>query len=595
MRKHLSYIVLVMMAFQCVLNACGCSKGEEPEPGKPAGENSGFTISPESLSFEAGGGSRYVNVTGPEGWVAELENGDAWCSVTRNSDTRLTVKAGVNEGGLRTASVVLKAGSATGRISVSQEASDKVIEEDVFPANADYTVEILRSGSWEPLFVHNAKVSDYAGNPEAGYTQYDMGFVMFTDEFQSPVRLRITRATAFSNVEIRPSAYGIKPAARSGKSIEIEIPGPEKKISVEFDGDRMRNLFIFPDLPEQDKPSGTNVTYFGPGVHNVGLISPKSGQTIYIDEGAVVLGRIKAENASNLTIAGRGILCGSRENHGDGRLPQIELLKCNNLTIKGIMLRDTPNWTIKMTGCNGVHINNIKEIGWIMNSDGMDFICCRNVLVENTFQRNYDDNVTIKAFNAKPEYIASHTADDGSYTDGTIWMVNALTEFDVDNIEVRNCVFWADKAHNMVVGPESRGIPFTNIKFIGNTVLENRQNDSVYPGTMAVMIADNGTFSDISFEDITVEDINGGKVICVHFANAWAFDNLYGQWARNITFRNVTYNGTRASKSWVRGRDASHVLDGLTVSGLKFNGTAVTNGSGSYFEVNSYVKNIKFE
>ena len=595
MRKHLSYIVLAMMAFQCVLSACGCSKGEEPEPGKPAGENSGFTISPESLSFEAGGGSRYVNVTGPEGWVAELENGDAWCSVTRNSDTRLTVKAGVNEGGLRTASVVLKAGSATGRISVSQEASDKVIEEDVFPANADYTVEILRSGSWEPLFVHNAKVSDYAGNPEAGYTQYDMGFVMFTDEFQSPVRLRITRATAFSNVEIRPSAYGIKPAARSGKSIEIEIPGPEKKISVEFDGDRMRNLFIFPDLPEQDKPSGTNVTYFGPGVHNVGLISPKSGQTIYIDEGAVVLGRIKAENASNLTIAGRGILCGSRENHGDGRLPQIELLKCNNLTIKGIMLRDTPNWTIKMTGCNGVHIDNIKEIGWIMNSDGMDFICCRNVLVENTFQRNYDDNVTIKAFNAKPEYIASHTADDGSYTDGTIWMVNALTEFDVDNIEVRNCVFWADKAHNMVVGPESRGIPFTNIKFIGNTVLENRQNDSVYPGTMAVMIADNGTFSDISFEDITVEDINGGKVICVHFANAWAFDNLYGQWARNITFRNVTYNGSRASKSWVRGLDASHVIDGLAVSGLKFNGTAVTNGSGSYFEVNSYVKNIKFE
>ena len=112
---------------------------------------------------------------------------------------------------------------------------------------------------------------------------------------------------------------------------------------------------------------------------------------------------------------------------------------------------------------------------------------------------------------------------------------------------------------------------------------------------MAVMIADNGTFSDISFEDITVEDINGGKVICVHFANAWAFDNLYGQWARNITFRNVTYNGTRASKSWVRGLDSSHVIDGLAVSGLKFNGTAVTNGSGSYFEVNSYVKNIKFE
>ena len=67
-----------------------------------------------------------------------------------------------------------------------------------------------------------------------------------------------------------------------------------------------------------------------------------------------------------------------------------------------------------------MHIDNIKEIGWIMNSDGMDFICCRDVLVENTFQRNYDDNVTIKAFNATPEYIASHTNTDGSYSDGAI-------------------------------------------------------------------------------------------------------------------------------------------------------------------------------
>lgn len=584
-----------MLASQCALTACGCSKGEESEVDTPQEGTSVITLSPESVSFEAGGGSRYVTVSGPDGWAAEMESGESWCSFTKDSGNRLTVKAKANDGGLRTAAVVLKAGSATGRLSVSQDACEKIIENDILPANNDYTVEILRSGSWKPLFVHNAKVSDYAGNPEAGYTQYDMGFVMFTDEFKSPVRLRITRSTSFSKVEIRPKAYGITPVSQSGKIIEIEIPAPEKKISVEFDGDRMRNLFIFPDLPESDKPSGPGVTYFGPGVHNVGLISPKSGQTIYIDEGAVVLGRIKAENASNLTIAGRGILCGSRENHGDGRLPQIELLKCDNLKIEGIMLRDSPNWTIKMTGCKGVHIDNIKEISWIMNSDGMDFICCRNVVVENTFQRNYDDNVTIKAFNAKPEYIASHTDVNGSYTDGTIWMVNSLTEFDVDNIEVRNCVFWADKAHNMVVGPESRGIPFTNIRFIGNTVLENRQNDSVYPGTMAVMIADNGTFSDIRFEDINVEDINGGKVICVHFANAWAFDNLYGQWARNIVFRNVTYNGTRATKSWVRGLDSSHTIDRLTVSGLKFNGAAVTDGNGNSFEVNPYVKNVIFE
>ena len=110
------------------------------------------------------------------------------------------------------------------------------------------------------------------------------------------------------------------------------------------------------------------------------------------------------------------------------------------------------------------------------------------MLVENTFQRNYDDNVTIKAFNATPEYIASHPMPDGSYSDGAIWMVAGLRDFEVCNYEIRNCVFWADKAHNMLVGPEARGIAFRNIRFHDNIVLENRSGDDgqICPGAMAV-------------------------------------------------------------------------------------------------------------
>ena len=46
---------------------------------------------------------------------------------------------------------------------------------DVLPGNAAYKVEVFRGGTWEEIFVYNARVSDYAGNPEAGYTQYTMG------------------------------------------------------------------------------------------------------------------------------------------------------------------------------------------------------------------------------------------------------------------------------------------------------------------------------------------------------------------------------------------------------------------------------------
>ena len=57
--------------------------------------------------------------------------------------------------------------------------------------------------------------------------------------------------------------------------------------------------------------------YFGPGEHDVGRIVPKSGQTIYIDSGAVVYGEIFAWDVENVTIAGRGILDHSKMQPGE--------------------------------------------------------------------------------------------------------------------------------------------------------------------------------------------------------------------------------------------------------------------------------------
>ena len=462
--------------------------------------------------------------------------------------------------------------------------------------NEDFLVEILKNGKWKDIPVHNAKVSDYVGNPEAGYQQYNMGFAMFTDDFKEPVKVRVTKKDGFNSVCARPTSYGIEMQRCSNKKVEFTITDPGKKISVEFDGDRMQNLFILPDLPDADIPEGDNVIYYGPGIHDAGEIKLEwwNNATIYIDSEAIVYGRIVANRCDSLTIRGRGILCSSKENHGEGRKPQIETYACNHLTIEGIMLRDTPNWTIKVVGSDHVHVNNIKEIGWIMNSDGMDFLCCRHVLVENTFQRNYDDNVTIKAFNASPEYIRKNSETDGSYKDWTIGMVEGLDKFDVYDIEVRNCVFWADKAHNMLVGPESRGIPFSNIRFTGNVVLENRQNDKVYPGTMAVMIADNGTFSDITFSDIEVEDINGGKVLCIQFTNAWAYGNKYGQWAKNITIEKIRYKGHRSTASKIYGLNSTQKIDGVKISDFTVNGEKILHPN-TNLDVNEYVENIVFE
>lgn len=464
--------------------------------------------------------------------------------------------------------------------------------------NLMYTVEIFRNNQWDTIAVHNAKVSDYTPHPDYGYKQYVMGFCMFTDVFETTLKVRVNTTQSFSNVEIRPLSYGIKPVIKSKNTIEFELIDPSQKISVEFDNNRLTNLFILPDLPDQFHTSkDSNVIYFGKGVHHAGLItvSNKKDQVIYLDEGALVYGRIEASNSPNLSIRGRGILCSSQETHDEGRPCQMNFHNCNNLSIEGIMLRDTPNWTIRMVGCNNVHINNIKEIGWIQNSDGMDFLNCCNILVENTFQRNYDDNVTIKAFNSRPEYIALHTRPDGSYMDPAIWSVLNIQNMQVSNYLIQNCVFWADKAHNMLIGPESRGIPFSNIIFRNNIVLENRQNDDVYPGAIAIMVADNGIFENISFENIIIEDIRGGKPVCIQFANAWAFNNLYGQYAKNIKLKNIYYNGKNATQSWIKGLNDSQCIENITIENFIINGKQVKDMNNNSLFINKHVKNILFK
>ena len=426
-------------------------------------------------------------------------------------------------------------------------------------------------GTWEEIFVYNARVSDYAGNPEAGYTQYTMGFALFTDSFRQPLKVRVTRrAGTFSKVEIRPLSYGIVPDVQTPNSVEFELGDPAQKVSVEFDGNRMENLFILPDLPDTAIPMGANVTYFGPGVHNAGVIriANESGRILYLDEGAVVLGRIEAENAANLTIRGRGVFCSSQEDHGAGRRPQMEFRNCDNLKIEGhpaarhaeLDAQDRREHGRAYRQYQGDRLDHA-------NSDGMDFICCRDVLVENTFQRNYDDNVTIKAFNATPEYIASHTNTDGSYSDGGDLDGCRASRFRGLQLRDPQLRFLGRQGAQYARRPRGAGHCIPEYPVPRQHCAGKPSGRRDLSRAMAVMIADDGTFEDIAFENIIVEDIDGGKVFCAHFTNAWAFDGLYGQWARNITLRNIAYTGTRATPSWIRGRNDAQSIDGVTIQG----------------------------
>ena len=98
--------------------------------------------------------------------------------------------------------------------------------------NDDYTVKVRKpGGEWQDLYEYNVKVD--LDKPQ------DASMVYF--DFSGTVEVFVQKNNGnVQTVKVRPSSYEIKPIL-NGNSITFTLNDP-KKISIEFDGDRLHNL-----------------------------------------------------------------------------------------------------------------------------------------------------------------------------------------------------------------------------------------------------------------------------------------------------------------------------------------------------------------
>jgi hypothetical protein len=95
----------------------------------------------------------------------------------------------------------------------------------------------------------------------------------------------------------------------TGDSLEFRLDKPQD-LSIEPNGPNSP-LLLFTNPPETNVPSpeDPNVIYFGPGIHEAGVIKLASHQTLYLAGGSVVKGAIESHGV-DITIGGRGIFLG---------------------------------------------------------------------------------------------------------------------------------------------------------------------------------------------------------------------------------------------------------------------------------------------
>lgn len=406
----------------------------------------------------------------------------------------------------------------------------------------------------------------------------------------------------FKEVIVRPLSRRIATAV-NGRTIEFSIDNPGF-FSVELDGIH-HNLHLFADkiVDYSDVLAGKKVRHFGPGEHDMGLITLESGEAIYLDPMAVVYGRVVARDADDIAIVGRGILDCSRvkevaleidpalaeEQRKKGfaitnvrRFDAIRLEFCDRVVIDGPTIRDSPLYNIRPIACRDIAIANVKIIGsWRYNSDGIDMHNCERVRIRECFVRTFDDAICIKGFD-----YAMNEAD--MLHDG------CRHAFFRDAV-IEGCTVWADWGRQLEFGAETRTEEISDVHF--------RNCDLIHGHCAAceVQNCDYADIHDVSFEDINIEmdaphrpthysedmEVADGAdteyqsvafASTIHVIPEYSKDDRRRGRNRDILVKNVRITARETPFISLRGFDETHRTCNVMLEGIYLNGIESTDG-----------------
>ena len=428
------------------------------------------------------------------------------------------------------------------------------------PHNDSYTVRVRTlGGEWKDLYEYKVHV-DMDKVQEASMVHFDMG---------SPVEVMVKKNNGtIREVDIRPLNNKVEyTQMRNAIFFTLERP---QYLSVEFNGDRLHNLHLFANPLETETytEARKGVMYFGPGIHKPddlpnNQIRIPSNTTVYLAPGAVIKAKLLVDKAENVRIIGRGIL--------DHPIRGIEVTDSKNVLIEGVTVVNPDHYTVFGGGTTGLTDKNLKAFsckGW---SDGIDLMCCRNVVVDNVFLRNSDDCIAI-------------------YNHRWNWWGGS------SDITVQNSVLWADIAHPINMGghgdPDSlTGEVLENVTVRNIDILEHDEDDPLYQGSMNIDCGDKNIVRNVLFEDIRVESIQEGRLFCLKVLYNPKYNKAPGNSIEEITFRNITYDGVGENPSLIKGIDENHSVRNITFENVVINGKRMKDVN--EFITNEFIKDIK--
>jgi hypothetical protein len=208
-------------------------------------------------------------------------------------------------------------------------------------------------------------------------------------------------------VDIQPWRLGLR-AKRDGQTIRFRLQGPAK-LSIARPRDFLNHaqmLFLFAGAPPNAPPTGPDVHVYPPGIYRQSL-NPRSGETDYLQPGAVFYGSLNLFNVEHVKVLGRGTIVydGPQDPQSDQGWMQkpdwhcIGTSNAHDIQVTGLtcVIRSR-TWSIQMKDSDGFLYDDLRVMGGNpgnANQDGMDWIGSSDGLVRNSFFRASDDVIAL--------------------------------------------------------------------------------------------------------------------------------------------------------------------------------------------------------
>ena len=340
-----------------------------------------------------------------------------------------------------------------------------------------------------------------------------------TDE-SFPLSVEVSAKIDAEQVKVMPLSYGVT-AEVNGREFTTEIPALGNYTLVP-DDDITHALTIFARAKEEytapegyevikvapgkhDQPivftAEKQVLYFEAGVHELRYaVNFKSNTEVYFESGAHIMATMptvegetptknpdwagmtgwralfQGQYVKNVRISGRGFIDLSKLDWHARSVIQFD--QCENITVEGVTLNNSPEWTLFFTQSKNVVVDQVMLFGYRQNSDGIAIVDTANATVKNCFARSGDDLFEVKS-------------------------MYGHCQIKIENIVFENNNAWPDKCRGMGIIYESAR-DMTDIHFIGGSVAYAPADWMDDLGALIIFLNDKANLTNVTFEDIEV-------------------------------------------------------------------------------------------